>query len=207
MSKKVVRWEKWADPFAQEVPKKEPDDVEDDRDYKDSYEKAEREQKATLNRYTGPVLVGPMGVIPITENNSPSKIYNFWMLHTNFNISSPVLKKLKELPGVETLDVFTRYRARIGIGKVFNDTKVRNRITKALCQEPKKEKEKEEVKKVAPKLDNLDILKRQMSQKYKFWAIVIQQNNEIKLVGGDTQEFVQNKVSETEYVKIHKSWE
>lgn len=202
MSKRVVKWVKWVDPFAEEDEEdKELQSKEEDLLYKDSYQKAEKEQRRV--RYTAPILVGPMGVIPITENNTPSKIYNFWMLHTNFNISEPVVKILKECSGVETLDVFTRYRARIGIGQVFNDEKIRKRIANALC----KEEIKEEAKKVVePKLGSLDILKKQMAKKYKFWAIIVQQNNEIKLVGGDTQEFVQTKISETEYAKIHTSW-
>lgn len=202
MSKRVVKWVKWVDPFTEEDEEdKELQSKEEELLYKDSYQKAEKEQRRV--RYTAPILVGPMGVIPITENNTPSKVYNFWMLHTNFNISEPVVKILKECSGVETLDVFTRYRARIGIGQVFNDEKTRKRIANALC----KEEIKEEAKKVVePKLGSLDILKKQMAKKYKFWAIIVKQNKEIKLVGGDTQEFVQTKISETEYAKIHTSW-
>lgn len=201
--KKIIKWIKWVDPFESECESNQiTNEEQNDREYMDSYEKAEKENKRI--KYSGPVLIGPMGIIPINENNSPSKVYNFWMMHSNFNISKKVVDALKECPGVETLDIFTRYRARIGIGKVFNDSKIRKRINKMLCTESEKEPEKP---KLSEKLDTIDILKKQMSQKYKFWAIAIQTNNELKLFGGDTQEFVQTKISENEYVKIHKSWE
>lgn len=198
MTKKIVRWEKWVDPFKGEESKDEPERSEGE--YMDSYEKTENESKR--GRYSGPVLVGPMGVVPLNDGNSPSKLYNFWTLHSNFNISKPVVKALKEHPGVESLDVFTRYRARIGFGKVFDDERVRNKIRKMLCEEKKKE-----AAPVPITVSPLDMLKKQMSDKYKFWAIATTKTNEFKLFGGDTQEFVQTKVSENEYVKVHKSWE
>ncbi len=199
MSKRI-KWEKWADPFRDDEPKDIKNADDEERTYKDSYEEAEQSQRRT--RYSGPVLVGPMGIIPITENNSPSKVYNFWMLHSNFNLSEPVVNQLKQCPGVETLDVFTRYRARIGIGKVFNEEKVKKRINKALCEEHKKEDLP-----IPQKLDKLDILKKQLTKQYKFWAVAVQKNGEIKVFGGDTKEFVDNKVSEIEYEKLQKSWE
>lgn len=202
MPKKIVRWERWADPFDDEKLKEAEESVDDDRAYKDSFEKAEQQGKRV--RYTGPVLVGPMGIIPITENNTPSKIYNFWMMHTNFNISKPVLEKIRECPGVETLDVFTRYRARIGIGKVFKEDKVRKKISLILTKE---EPKKEVSEPITPKLDNLNVLKKQMASRYKFWAIAILKNGEMKLFGGDSQEFVEHKIAEIEYDKTHKSWE
>lgn len=197
MSKKVIKWEKWKDPFANEAATETVE--EEERAYKDSYEQLET--LSTKTRYSGPLLVGPMGVIPINENNAPSKVYNFHMMYTNFNLSDQVVKKIEECSGVETLDVFTRYRARIGIGKVFDAEKVKKRIKKALCQEPK-------AKAPAPteKLDKLDLLKRQLANKHKFWAIAIMSNNEIKLYGGETQEYVENKLSEIEYEELHRSW-
>ncbi len=193
---KSVKWVKWVDPF--QAPEKDVDADDEVRAYKDSYEKTE--QLMTKERYNGPLLVGPMGVIPINETNSPSKVYNFWMLHTNFNLGKEVVEILEKCDGVETLDVFTRYRARIGIGKIFDEDKVKKRIKKALC--------KEEKKPIDPtKVDKLDVLKRHLAKKYKFWAIAVQKNEQLKLIGGETQEFVEQKVSEIEYEKLHTSWQ
>jgi hypothetical protein len=74
------------------------------------------------------VMATPMGIIPVTENTASSKIFNFWVGHTNFNISRKIAQIIEDTNGVETLDVFTRYRFRIAIGKVFTDSNVMKNI-------------------------------------------------------------------------------
>jgi hypothetical protein len=74
------------------------------------------------------VMATPMGIIPVTENTASSKIFNFWVGHTNFNISRKIAQIIEDTSGVETLDVFTRYRFRIAIGKVFTDSNVMKNI-------------------------------------------------------------------------------
>ena len=80
------------------------------------------------------VMATPMGIIPITENTSSSKIFNFWMGHTNFSITHRVAEIIEETEGVETLDVFTRYRFRIAIGKVFTDSSVMKNINDSVYE-------------------------------------------------------------------------
>lgn len=74
------------------------------------------------------VMATPMGIIPINENTASSKIFNFWVGHTNFNITNKIAQIIEETDGVETLDIFTRYRFRIAIGKVFTDSNVMKNI-------------------------------------------------------------------------------
>ena len=69
-----------------------------------------------------------MGLIPYNEYTASSKIFNFWIGHTNFNLSKKIANIIEKTDGVETLDVFTRYRFRIGIGKVFEDRDVMKNI-------------------------------------------------------------------------------
>lgn len=78
------------------------------------------------------VMATPMGIIPITENTASSKIFNFWLGHTNFNITKKIAQTIEDIDGVETLDVFTRYRFRIGVGKAFSDSDVMRNINKQL---------------------------------------------------------------------------
>jgi len=70
------------------------------------------------------VISTPMGLIPYNEYTASGKIFNFWIGHTNFNISPVVAQKIEQTEGVETLDVFTRYRFRISIGKAFESRDV-----------------------------------------------------------------------------------
>ena len=78
------------------------------------------------------VIATPMGIVPINENTASGKIFNFWVGHTNFDITRNISKLIELSDGVETLDVFTRYRFRIGIGKAFSDSVVMKHIQESI---------------------------------------------------------------------------
>lgn len=113
---KVIRFEKWEDPLF-------PFCDEDD-DYEEKLRKHSNNGVMTL--------VGPMGIVPLNERNMPGKTYNFWVMHSNFDITNTEKDILEKLSGIETLDIFTRYRVRIGIGKVFDEDEVKTEIEKQL---------------------------------------------------------------------------
>ena len=46
-------------------------------------------------------------------------------MHCNFDITPDILEKLDTLPGIETIDVFSRYRLRVSIGKCFDESEVK----------------------------------------------------------------------------------
>ena len=78
------------------------------------------------------VISSPMGIIPYNEYSAPSKIFNFWVGHANFDITEKIAKIIEQSRGVEILDVFTRYRFRIAIGKGFQDRDVMNVINNSI---------------------------------------------------------------------------
>lgn len=164
MIKNRIFWEKWADPF-----------VNDNDDEP---------------KNLGPVLVGPMGVIPLTENATPSKVYNFWLGHTNFNITSSIENVIENTPGVETLDVFTRYRFRIAIGKAFCDEKfgdvghsVMQAIEHQLCTVTKVIVSKQE-----GNLDVVEMLKKELIGKRPHWVIFALPDGSLLPKWADTKE-------------------
>ena len=55
------------------------------------------------------------------------------MGHTNFNISTITANIIESSEGVETLDIFTRYRFRISVGKAFSDSKILREISSRIC--------------------------------------------------------------------------
>lgn len=79
-------------------------------------------------------LFGPLGPIPLNEYSLPSKIFNFWMAHTNFLITAQLLNIIKKVEGVEVLTVFTPYRFRIAVGKAFKDRTVMDRVNQAVLK-------------------------------------------------------------------------
>lgn len=134
----LIVWQKWFDPFGH-------DDLPIDSDSLDQEESSEDENSNNKDN-TIPIkegslraIITPMGLIPYTENTASSKIFNFWVGHTNFNLSKKVVDIIEDADGVEVLDVFTRYRFRIAIGKVFDDarvmTNINDKVYKHLDQE------------------------------------------------------------------------
>ena len=119
MDKKTIIWKKWDDPYKPTI-----DDWPDSDDppYKDNYQ----------NNMPMKVIATPMGMIPLTEQSTPSKLFNFWVVHTSFNLSKSIADIMEKIEGVETLDIWTRYRARVAIGEVFNTRVVIRNINTAI---------------------------------------------------------------------------
>lgn len=121
-SKPTIIWEKWTDPFGQQS---EDLDWPGYDDNIDSYEEPKVNKLEKIN-----AIVTNMGIIPYNEHTDCSKIFNFWIGHTNFDITKEVSDIIEVAEGVETLDIFTRYRFRISIGKSFNDREVMDLINR-----------------------------------------------------------------------------
>lgn len=91
-----IIWEKFKDPLASFAKKNE----EDDED-------------------TGRAIVTKNGIMPVIHENMVSTNYNLWIGYTNFVITTDMVDTLEHLIGVESLDVFSPYRFRLGIAKKF----------------------------------------------------------------------------------------
>lgn len=126
-----IMWQKWSDPFGS-------DDIDLLNDSMDSMyynDEAEEEPDDDSNNTIEMnqnkkirVIATPMGILPLTENTSIGQIFNFWVGHTNFDITKKIASIIENTDGVETLDVYTRYRFRVGIGKAFIDSDIMRNI-------------------------------------------------------------------------------
>lgn len=138
MSEPLVVWEKWIDPFGQEIDHPKWTDYESNIDLLDSYDEddelASEEDllHSGLQKKFVKAIQTPMGIIPYNELTAPGSIFNFWVGHTNFNLNAKTCNIIEQAEGVEILDIFTRYRFRIGIGKCFNDSQTMSDINKQL---------------------------------------------------------------------------
>ena len=119
-NKPLIIWEKWKDPFG----------ADEDEEHIGSDWNGDNEESVEVMR--SKVLVTPMGLIPFSENTNASKIFKFWLAHTNFTITENIVNTIESIEGVETLDIYTRYRFRISVGKGFNDRDVMSDINSVL---------------------------------------------------------------------------
>lgn len=133
----LIAWQKWSDPFGTDDIINEHDPYLADYDNNEDIVKndyvTEKQNQQTPKAIK--VIATPMGIIPITENTMSGKIFNFWMGHTNFDITQKIADTIEQTEGVETLDIFTRYRFRIAIGKVFDDSTVMREINRRVYGE------------------------------------------------------------------------
>jgi hypothetical protein len=200
--KKQIRWTKWHDPLAALV--KDHDANQDDYDDND-YTNKERKRYGEGNPNLGPIIAGPQGIIPLNDTNVPSRHYNFWIMETNFNISRPVARMLNETNGVETLDIFTRYRARIAIGRLFDTEEIKDAIEAALLQADKKVVTPEPAK-----ASSYEVIRSKIQKKYKYWAILFdEKTKEFRVIGNnENQAQVEEQIAGTTGAKVlDTSWD
>lgn len=130
-SENIVIWEKWRDPFGydEEYYMLENKSVDSEEDEMEGGLPSYQDNPDDYHPKNIRVMATPMGIIPVTEYTASGKIFNFWTGHTNFDITEKIAGLIEKIDGVEALDIFTRYRFRIGIGKAFNDSIVMRNIT------------------------------------------------------------------------------
>lgn len=129
--KNKIQWLKWIDPLLwQET--KDPE-LSGEQSTTDSFCEENDDQNSARHIR---MISGPYGLVPVGEHGLSSKLYKLWVAHTNFDITDSVVETIEEIPGVEILRVWTRYRMWVGIANLFDTTEVQKAIDYALCGEP-----------------------------------------------------------------------
>lgn len=137
-----IIWEKWRDPYGYDDILELYDLIQDQNnaidDLAEEDDMVNNTKQAPLTngifKQKIPFMFTTMGIIPYTENTAASHIFNFWTGHTNFNLSKKICDIIEKTDGIETLDIFTRYRFRIGVGKCFEDSIIMRSINKHIMQ-------------------------------------------------------------------------
>lgn len=135
--KKEIKFEYFVDPLGSnlsEVGDRNAEEIiEDIRDDEDI--DADIKEMLPRSKDNIKVLSTPFGLVSITESNQPAKYFELWLGYTNFDLTEEVIQKIEDVPGVESIEVFSRYRFRIMIGKLFKSSDVMTEITKVALEE------------------------------------------------------------------------
>jgi hypothetical protein len=139
-----IIWQKWSNPFGSQEEldlmnqymQSSEEEVYTEEELEQIYQDGEEfeESETHENPHKLRVIATPMGIMPLTENTDICHIFNFWIGHANFDITKEIVSILETIEGVETLDIFTRYRFRIGVGKAFNDSQVMRNINDSIYE-------------------------------------------------------------------------
>lgn len=139
-----VYWEKWVDAYESDIETIDMTHEKFEEDEKSEFgidfQNFEEEDAIELPMKTIQTIFTPFGVLPLTEQSLASSYFKFWVGHTNFKITYSFYKIISNIEGVETLDVFSPYRFRISVGKLFRDRDVMNNIRKSMISYAKGQK-------------------------------------------------------------------
>lgn len=182
MRRKII-WQHWQNPYGNE----ESEFVDEDKSPWELREELEESPKAFKVR---PVIPTPLGFVPVYPFQNFSETFEFWMGHTNFDITQDVSDKIEATPGVEFLDVITRYCFRIAIGKAFNGTDVKLNIQQNLNAMPPKKGEinPHDMKLDKVTRDKVTLIQETIKKEFLYWAIYVMPNGEIDAGGANTEE-------------------
>ncbi len=197
MKNKII-WRKWKDPLAPLLKDKKiaevDEDEEEDAEFQQSIASFDKEGNDLPNSDSkygiGPIFMGPMGIVPLRESNLPSVLFNFWIGDTNFRLTNGIVKQIAKVDGVESLDVFTSYRFRLGIGRSFSHITVKKDIDNIVSIVESKQ----------------NAIEYMLTKKYPYWAIISLEDNKKEYVGGDSKKEVDKKLEKIDSKLVVKSW-
>lgn len=133
------------------------DDGYDDNPFKKQAQLMQHQFEQNRAQTPVPLHISGMGIVPMSEHTKASDRFNFWVGHTNFDLTPNIARVISSTPGVETLDIWTRYRFRVSVGRAFDSQEVKKAIVDVVCGEsPNYDLSEEVSEKISNELNNLD---------------------------------------------------
>jgi hypothetical protein len=190
---KKILFDRWKDPFLTNLADF---DSEEAKNIQSKTDLIEEMTDHPTKQNLGQCIIGPMGIIPINEYNTPSANFNFWIGHTNFGITDELAPKIAKVSGVERLEIYTRYRFRVGIGRAFKEKKVLRDIKLATGCQVKPPRQQYDVEAIIA-----DLLQ------FKNWAVYIDNKGEIDIIHDEDLEVLKKDYEARKgYRKVYTSW-
>jgi hypothetical protein len=196
--KKFV-WEKWVDPLGGNQSEFEHlMDDEDDEDGED--ESGPKPVGSLVPANSLPKMFKIMhtpqfGAISLGEHAFAANRFDFWILHTNFEITKDIRDIISKVPGVESNDVLTRYRTRVGFPRsgLFNASKVKSTVQDAI-RYYFHETQNINLSNFETSLDGLTVsmqvreVRDNIDKKHDYWTIYVLPNGHMEVITADEED-------------------
>ena len=131
-----VYWEKWIDAYEVDIDMELGDKEMEKDEFGLFFEGVPEEEQNSIKSIQ--TIFTPFGVLPLTEHSLASTYFKFWVGHSNFKITVSTNALISKVEGVESLDIFTPYRFRIAVGKLFRDRDVMSKIKDVMVSHARK---------------------------------------------------------------------
>jgi len=178
--KKKIKFEKYVDPLHRNIEEVEWPGYDQD-------EEGEPQKIHGLKQTK--VVQTPYGLLTMLDSTFADGNIDFWIMHTNFDITPQVVDTVKRIPGVETLEVGTRYRARVGFPKsgFFSVGEVCEKI-KTILNNQDREKDAQQLMGLTTQVAQLVMSTRdRINEKYDNWAIGVLPNGGVEVLVADNK--------------------
>ena len=156
-----IAWEKWEDI---DLPQPEPPDEQEDSFFPDGdIDEGLMSQLSFTPVFPTPRTRTPLGIFAIDEPLRPSKMFDCWTGHTNFDLTHEIILQIQEVPGIEAFKVMSRYRFFIGVAQLFDFRDVRQKVQDIIGGESSTITTMDDT-------EVLEVLKNQLME-FKKWAV------------------------------------
>jgi len=139
----IIKWCLYEDPIMLQDSSEElePAEISEFGEDLDSYDQESLNPDEEINVIgIETVLATQFGLIPIQSKNLASAYFSFWVGHTNFSLTQEYIELISSIDGVESLEFLTRYRFKIGIGKIFKQGLTMSNISKMVISNEKQKR-------------------------------------------------------------------
>ena len=197
--KKKFAWEKWFNPLDEELEAIKNEINEITEQSPDIFSEEEDSQQPFHIVQQAP----PFGVVAaINEQNKFINSFDFWIMHTNFDITEEVKNIIETTAGVESITVLTRYRVKIGLTKstLFNNTQVKQLIQNKIVSLDGKSKAIQEDYLLDIAFDTATQETIEQAEKdlndsdHKFWSFYVFPNGNLSIEQTDSKDELDEKI-------------
>ena len=164
----------------------------------------EEEMENSFHGLIVPQQPPPVGFFSaVMEQNQFLNSFDFWVLHTNFDITDEIKKIIELTSGVESISVLTRYRIRIGLTKsgLFNNTQVKQMIQNKISGmdnhkgSPIQEDYLSDISFDTSTQEVIEEAKKALeSSDYKFWSLYVFPNGKLSTKEMDSKDELDENV-------------